>query len=35
MTDRKLVNRLILDFGLFTGYSVVNYRTFVATGLKQ
>ena len=31
MTDRIL----ILDLGLFKGYSVVNYRTFVATGLKQ
>jgi hypothetical protein len=35
MTDRILVNKLILDFGLFTGYSIVNYRTFVATGLQK
>jgi len=35
MKHRILVNRLTLELGLFTGYSVVNYRTFVATGLQQ
>ena len=35
MTDQILVNTLILNLGFSLGYSVVNYRTFVATGLKQ